>query len=154
MRVELTVSSCETCNTLGNGTHVAIVENQEYMFADYSGGSLSIDHDFQLQSGTATLTIAVAPAEYPPEAKHDLFATEACDDPDGLVLDASRSTSDDLEDDIIAEYWWVDGEPCSNGCVVPRGSHAVAIEAVDGRGAVDRSDDFWVYVEAGPACAP
>lgn len=154
LRVEFDVSSCGSCSTLGNGPHIAIVQNQDYVFADYSGGTLSIDHDFQLQSGTANLDITVDQVEYPPEAKHDLGATETCDDPGGLVLDASRSLSGDPDDDIASEYWWVDGEPCAHGCVVPFGSHTIAIEAEDDRGAVARSDDFLVYVATSHACTP
>jgi hypothetical protein len=152
LRVEFTVASCGLCSTFGNGTHVAIVENQDYVFADYDDGSLIVEHTFQLQSGEATLSIAVDPIEFPPEAIHDLAATEACDDPDGLVLDAMRSFSADADNDIDFEMWWVDGEPCVHGCVMPRGNHEVSLEVHDSRGAVHRTPDEWVFVDAGPAC--
>jgi len=154
LRVEITVDSCAGCSTFGNGTHVAIVENENYVFADYDNGALSVSHSFAMQSGTATLDISVNPVEYPPSAVHDLAATEVCDDPGGLMLDASHSLSSDPDNDLVSEMWWVDGIPCGHGCVVPRGNHEISLEAHDARGAVDRGVDQWVFVDAGPKCAP
>lgn len=153
LRVQFTVASCPTCDDHGNGTHVEIVENDTYVFADYDDGELTIDHAFAMQSaGTATLTVTVEPAEHPPAAEHDLSATEECDVWNGLVLDGTHSLSSDPDSDIALELWWIDGVPCGLGCVLPMGSHFVHLEAHDSRGAVHRTDGEWVYVDNGPAC--
>lgn len=152
LQVEATVSSCAGCSTFGNGTQTVLLENQEYVFADYDAGSLTVVHTFPVQSGSATLRIGVDVSEYPPQAAHDLGTTESCDHTDGLVLNSSRSLSTDPDDDVVEEVWWVDGLPCVHGCVVPLGSHVVAIEARDSRGAVDRSADASVHVGVGTAC--
>jgi hypothetical protein len=154
LRVEFDVDTASGSNQTGNGTHIYVIENDEYVFADYDGGSLELAHDFPFQGGDATLSLTVDAIEHPPVADHDLAAVESCDNmtPEGLVLDQSRSLSADPDDDIVLEIWWIDGTPCGHGCVVPLGSHAVAIEAHDARGAVHRSEDHWVDVEPGPAC--
>lgn len=148
MRAQFTVSSCANCDHTGDGVHAFIVENDDYVFAEYDAGALTIDHDFAMQTGgTATLTVTVVPDEQPPTAGHDLAATEYADDPpNGLILDASRSLSSDPDSDIVVEYWWVDGVAMEHGDVLPYGSHAVSIEAHDARGAVHRIADQWVFV--------
>jgi hypothetical protein len=148
MRAQFTVSSCPTCDHTGDGVHGFIVENDDYVFAEYDAGELTIDHEFAMQTGgTATLTVTVVPDEHPPVAGHDLGATEWADDPpNGLILDASRSLSSDADTDIVAEYWWVDGVVMEHGGVLPYGSHAVSIEAHDARGAVHRTSPQWVFV--------
>jgi hypothetical protein len=152
LRVELTID-CQSCNTAGNGTHVAIVENDDYVFADYDDGVLTLQHEFAIQSsGTATLTLEVVPGEFPPTAIHDLGTVEACDDPGGLLLDAFRSLSTDPDDDVTFEMWWVDGVPLGHGAVIPVGPHTVALEAHDSRGAVHRSADLYVTVVPGSSC--
>jgi hypothetical protein len=152
LRVELTID-CDSCDTTGNGTYVAIVENEDYAFAEYDDGTLTLEHTFDMQSsGSATLTIEVVPGEIAPVAAHDLVTTEVCDDPGGLVLDASRSTTTDADSDVDFEMWWVDGEPVGHGTVVPVGAHTVSLEAHDTRGAVHRSADHQVYVVSSPMC--
>jgi hypothetical protein len=151
LRVTLTIAGGTT--SLGNGTHVALIANDDYVFAEYSAGGLDFEHVFAVQGGTATLTISVEPEEHPPEAEHDLGATEECDHIEGLVLDETRSFSSDPDADIEWERWWVDGEPCGHDCVVPFGSHAISIEATDARGAVNKTADEWVYVDYGSLCA-
>jgi hypothetical protein len=152
-RVELTID-CQSCNTDGNGTHVAIIENEDYVFAEYDGGTLTLQHEFAIQSsGTATLTVEVVPGEFPPTAAHDLGTVEACDDAEGLVLDASRSFSTDPDDDVAFEMWWVDGLPVGHGAVIPVGPHTVSLEAHDSRGAVHRSADHTVTVTTGAPCS-
>lgn len=80
-RAEFKVSSCSSCNSTGDGQHGFLVENVDYVFAEYDDGNLTIEHEFAMQSaGTATLTISVVPAEYPPTAAHDLQTTELADD--------------------------------------------------------------------------
>ncbi len=151
LRVELTIG-CQSCDTTGNGTHVAIIENQDYVFATYDDGALTLEHTFDLQSsGSGTLSIEVVPGEFPPVAVHDLGTVEGCDDPGGLVLDATRSFSTDPDSDVSFEMWWVDGEPLGHGSVIPIGAHTVSLEAHDSRGAVHRSSDLYVtVVDAGP----
>lgn len=153
--VEFTVSSCGMCDHTGDGTHVLIVENDDYVFADYNAGALEIEHVFSVQGiGWATLTISVVPDEEPPEAQHDLASTEDCDDPDGLVLDSTRSLSTDPDDDIVEELWWVDGYPCSHGCVAPVGYRTISLEATDARGAVHRTPEVAIAVQTASACIP
>lgn len=153
LRVELTID-CDSCNTAGNGTFVSVIENEDYVFADYDDGALKLEHELAIQSsGTATLTIEVIPGEFPPVAVHDLDATEACDDPEGLVLDASRSFSTDPDDDVEFEIWWVDDEPLGHGSVIPVGTHYVSLEARDSRGAVHRGADQQVVVVTSGPCA-
>lgn len=148
LRAQFTVGSCPTCDHTGDGIHAFLVENDEYVFAAYDAGELTISHEFTMQSGgVATLTVTVVPDERPPTAAHDLQATEWADDPpNGLILDASRSLSSDPDSDIEIEFWWVDGDPVGHGSVIPYGSHLVAIEARDARGAVHRSNGQWVLV--------
>ncbi len=154
LRVQIHVDSCEACLGFGNGTHVAVVENEDYVFADYNDGWLKVDHTFQMQSGSARLHLAIDPVEGPPLASHDLAATEPCDVAGGLTLDDSRSLASDPDDDIAFETWWVDGTPCPHGCVVPKGSHEISLEVHDSRGAVARSTDRSVFVDTSPACKP
>lgn len=150
LRVQVTVASYAPNSSYGDGTHAAIIENDDYVFADYENGALNLVHTFAFQtSGEATLTLGVVPDEHPPTADHDLGTTEACDDTNGLVLDASHVLSDDPDDDIVVDLWWVDGFPCGSECVLPFGAHEVAIEARDARGAVDRTAEQWVYVMSG-----
>jgi hypothetical protein len=156
MRVEFEVAGNQS---LGNGTHVYLVENEDDVFADYDDGELTISHAFAFQNGTATLSVTVVPDEHPPLAAHDLGGVEACDvyQPSpwgGLLLDQTRSLSTDPDDDIVLEIWWVDGEPCGHGCVVPVGSHVVSLEAHDSRGAVHRTADHSIEVQSGSACIP
>jgi hypothetical protein len=156
LRVEFEVDGSQS---LGNGTHIHVVENDDYVFADYDDGDLDLTHEFILQNGTATLSVSVVADEHPPTAAHDLGSVERCDvlqtSPlGGLLLDEARSLSTDPYDDIVTEFWWVDGVPCTHGCVVPLGSHAVALEVHDARGAVHRTPTHWIYVEAAPACVP
>lgn len=147
MRAQFTVSSCSSCDNTGDGVHAFIVENDNYVFAAYDNGALTIEHEFSMQTGgTATLTIAVVPNEYPPTAIHDLQATELADDKKGLIIDEAHSLSSDPDDDISIEFWWVDGVAVDHGGVIPPGSHTVSIEARDARGAVHRTADQWVYV--------
>ena len=152
LRVEATVSSCPTCDTTGDGVHALIVENEEYVFAEYDDGELTIDHEFDVPGGTATLTVTVEPDEHPPNAKNDLTASEACDEHDGLMLDANRSLSSDDDNDIDIEFWWVDGTAVAHGTVIGPGVHTVAIEARDERDAWSRSDDLTVTVGTGGSC--
>lgn len=153
LRVELTID-CQNCDTAGNGTHVAIIENDDYVFAEYDDGTLTLEHTFDIQSsGSATLTVEVVPGEFPPTAVHDLGTTEACDDPDGLVLDALRSFSTDPDSDVDFEIWWVDGVPHGHGVVVPVGQHTVALEVHDSRGAVHVSANHHVNVVASAPCS-
>src|SRR5690606_10328842 len=65
---------------------------------------------------------------------------------------ANRSFSSDPDSDIAREFWWIDGEPCAHGCVVPLGNHSVSLEVHDERGAVHRTPDLWVQVNSGAAC--
>ena len=152
LQVQLTVDSCSNCGSFGNGTHVAVVENQDVVFADYDDGDLDIRHSFPLQLGSATLEITVEAVERPPVAAHDISSTEVCNDPDGLRLRPSRSLSTDPDDDIVFERWLVDGAPCGSECVVPLGAHEVVLEATDSRGAIDQSEGHWVLVGPGSAC--
>jgi hypothetical protein len=149
LRVQVTVANNGSSSTYGDGTHAAIIENDDYVFADYDAGSLTLAHAFEVQNGEATLTIAVDPVDYPPVAAHDLVATEACDDPGGLALDGSHILSTDPDNDIEFDMWWIDGLPCWNQCALPFGSHQVSLEARDSRGAVHRTTDQWVYVVPG-----
>jgi hypothetical protein len=156
LRVEFEVDGNQS---MGNGTHVYVVENDDYVFADYDEGELTVSHEFVLQNGTAALSVSVVPDEHPPTATHDLASVETCDvlqaDPaGGLLLDEKRSLSSDPDDDIVTEFWWVDGQPCGHGCVVPLGSHEIVLETHDARGAVHRSSPHWVYVEFGSICVP
>lgn len=153
LQVKLTVGSCRDCSTLGNGDRVVVVENVDTVFADYVDGSLFIDHDFPVQGGTASLSLGLVTVESAPVAQHDVGSTESCNHPEGLILDASRSFTTDPDGDLESEMWWVDGEPCMHGCVVPLGSHTVSLEAQDARGAVDRTADSTVNVAATPSCA-
>jgi hypothetical protein len=131
---------------IGNGTHVYMVENVDYVFAEHDDGELTITHEFPFQNDTATLSITVVPDEHPPVAAHDLQVREACDVGGGLRLDQGRSLSSDPDSDIVFERWWVDGVPCVHGCIMPVGIHTVSIEAHDARGAVHRSADESVEV--------
>lgn len=150
--VELTIG-CQDCDTTGNGTFVAIIENEDYVFADYDDGALALEHTFDLQSsGSGTLVLQVVPGEFPPMAVHDLGTVEACDDPGGLVLDAARSFSTDPDSDVAFEMWWVDGVPLGHGAVVPLGQHTVSLEVHDSRGAVHRSADHDVTVVQAAPC--
>jgi len=101
---------------------------------------------------SAILTVTVDVDESPPEADHDLGADEDCDVPGGLELDMSRAFSTDPDSDIDVEFWWVDDDPCNMGCVVPLGTHTVSLEASDERGAIDRTPDLDVTVNATPSC--
>ena len=154
-RAQFTVSSDPGYSSYGNGTHAFLVENEEYVFAQYDDGELTISHTFGLPSGTnATLTVTVTPDEEPPVAEHDLSTSEVCDDLAGLVLDASRSLSSDPDNDIEMEVWWVNGSPAAHGTVLPYGaSHLVSLEVRDERGAVHRTADQWVAVTVGPRCS-
>lgn len=147
--VELTISNQpgET-NSYGNGTHSAIVENVDYVFADYWNGALSLSHAFPVQGGVGTLTLQLAPDERPPVASHDLPSTQACNKPWGVTL-YDHVTSTDPDDDIVEDVWWVDGLACSGTCGMSFGSHLVMLEARDARGAADRTDPQWVYVAPG-----
>lgn len=78
--MQFAVASNGCCSTYGNGTHASIVENTDYVFADYDDGELELTHAFPIQVGTATLTLSVVPDEHPPVAEHDLASIEACDD--------------------------------------------------------------------------
>lgn len=157
MRVAYEIDGSES---IGNGTHVSVVENDGYVFAEYrSGGWMHLSTTFRFQSGSAELTVAVEPGEHPPVASHDLTAVEECDvletsPPGGLLLDENRSLSSDQDFDIAREIWWVDGEPCAHGCIVPIGSHSVSLEVHDERGAVRRTPDLAVEVTYGPVCIP
>jgi hypothetical protein len=156
LRVEFEVDGNQS---LGNGTHIHVVENEDYVFADYDDGDFVISHEFPLQNGTATLSVSVVADEHPPTAAHDLQATEPCDvyqssPHGGLLLDESRSFSSDPDDDIVSEFWLVDGTPCGHGCVVPMGTHTVALEVHDARGAAHRTPDHSITVEPAPACIP
>jgi hypothetical protein len=149
LRVEVTIANNGTGNTYGNGTHVALVENDQYVFATYANGALSLTHTFQIQSGQGTLALRVVPDERPPVAEHDLGTTEACDTPGGLLLDASHVLSTDPDDDIVIDSWLIDDQACGTKCIVPYGAHQVAVEAIDARGAVDVSPNQWVNVTSG-----
>lgn len=149
LRVQVTIDSVSPNSSFGDGTHATIVENDEYVFAEYNDGALSLTHTFVFQCGEATLNIDVVPDEHPPVAEHDLNATEACDHASGLVLDASHITSTDPDDDIVVDMWWIDGFPCGSECVLPFGTHEVSIEARDARGAVDRTADETIVVTSG-----
>jgi hypothetical protein len=156
LRVEFEVDGNQS---LGNGTHIHVVENDDYVFADYDDGDFTVSHEFILQNGTATLSVSVVADERPPTAAHDLASTEECDvyqsSPwGGLLLDESRSLSSDPDDDIVNEFWWVDGTACGHGCVVPVGSHTVALEVHDARGAAHRTPDHVIRVESGTICIP
>lgn len=149
LRVQVDIERQETKQTsFGDGTHAAIVENDDYVFAHYDAGALSLTHTFTLQDGEATLSLVVMPDEHPPVASHDLSSTEACDKEGGLGLD-THVTSTDPDADIELDVWWIDGAPCVDDCVLPYGSHQVAVQAHDARGAVDRSAATWVYVATG-----
>lgn len=149
LRVQFDVANNGTGTSYGNGTHSAIVENDDYVFAEYDDGALQLTHTFDLNNGEATLMVSVAPDEEPPVAAHDLQSTEACDTSGGLLLDDSYSLSTDPDNDIDLEFWWVDGAPFGNGGVLTSGSHFVTLEARDTRGAADRTDGQWVYVTTG-----
>jgi hypothetical protein len=156
LRVEFEVDGNQS---LGNGTHIHVVENEDYVFADYDDGDFVVSHEFPLQSGTATLSVSVVADEHPPTAAHDLQSTEPCDvyqssPQGGLLLDENRSFSSDPDDDIVSEFWLVDGTPCGHGCVVPMGTHTVALEVHDARGAAHRTPDHSITVEPAPACIP
>ena len=155
LRVQFTVANgCPgLCNPVANGTHYYIVENEDYVFAEYSGGELNIDHTFTLGTGgSATLTVTVEVDEGPPVASHDLSASEDCDAIGGLELDEDRVLSTDPDDDIDVEFWRVDGVACNHGCIVPFGTHTVVLETVDERGAVDVTDELEVTVSSDPGC--
>ncbi|MEX1362751.1 MAG: hypothetical protein AB1Z98_06465 [Nannocystaceae bacterium] len=147
LRAEFKVSSCSSCDSTSDGVHGFLLENEDYVFAHYDDGALTISHEFSMQSGgTAMLTVAVVPDEHPPTAIHDLGTTELADHVDGLVLDQARSQSVDPDDDIVFESWWVDGVAVGHGGVIPVGNHEVSLEARDARGAVHRTADQWVHV--------
>lgn len=139
---------------IGAGDHAYVVENADYLFADYDDGSLSLEHEFdiQLTGGTATLTVDLVPDEHPPVADHDLGSSEPCDWITGILIDG-RSTSTDPDNDIVFEMWWIDGATCINNCWVGFGTHDVSIEAHDARGAVHRTAEHEVTVTNGPNCA-
>ncbi len=149
LRVQVTIANNGSGSTYGNGIHALVLENDDYVFAEYDDGALTLAHTFEVQNGEGTLTVAVAPDEHPPTADHDLNATELCDDPEGLALDVSHVLSTDPDNDITIDIWWIDGDPCAGECVLPFGSHQVSIEARDARDAVDRTQDQWVYVTTG-----
>lgn len=148
LRVQVTISA-NGGSTYGDGTHSAVVENVDYVFADYDDGALTLTHAFPVQNGEGTLTLDVAPDEYPPVAIHDLQSTESCDAAGGLRLDASHDLSTDPDDDIVDAVWWIGGTPCGETCLLPSGSHQVALEVLDSRGAIDRTAGTWVYVTTG-----
>jgi hypothetical protein len=147
LHVSLNVGSCSTCDEFGDGVHATVLKNVDYVFADYDDGELRITHTFPFQgTGTATLTLNILPAEHPPVADHDLQATEQCDDLGELLIDGTRSTSSDPDNDIVSEFWMVDGDFVGESGHVPVGSHLVSIIVEDGRGAFDQAEPQWVYV--------
>lgn len=75
LRVEVTIAA-NGGSTYGDGVHSAVIENVDYVFADYDDGSLTLTHAFPLQNGEGTLTLDVVPDERPPVAAHDLSSTE------------------------------------------------------------------------------
>jgi len=40
------VASCPSCDTTADGTHYYVVENDEYVFADYDDGEMTISQTF------------------------------------------------------------------------------------------------------------
>ncbi|MBC8067297.1 MAG: hypothetical protein IAG13_03100 [Deltaproteobacteria bacterium] len=145
LRVQLDLSA-NGGSTYGDGTHATFIENVAYAFADYDDGALTLTHAFPVQNGFGTLTLDVVPDEYPPVAIHDLMSTEACDTPGGLTLDGTHDLSTDPDNDIASADWFIDGSRCGETCLLPAGSHRVALEVRDERGAVHRTTEQWTYV--------
>jgi hypothetical protein len=152
---ELSSDTCtDACSHLGDGLYSRRLVNPEAVFGTFDpiDGSLTLDYQFPIIGGEASLAVELSADGHPPEATINLGSESLCNHAEGYELTSDDDKSTDADSDLDYTVWYVDGVVRSRGYVIPLGVHSIDLLAVDARGAYDFAGTRTVEVIHGPDC--